>query len=74
MSKFYDSYGKIVKDGDRILIEENYNFPDLNGKDYTIKWDAAKGMYRFHKQPDCSDYGDDFYGIHTFKKVNNKKR
>ncbi len=63
---FKDSYGKIVRDGDTILIEETYGRDRLHGKQFTVKWNAENGMYQWGA-PGCVD--DDFYSIHKFRKI-----
>jgi CRISPR/Cas system-associated protein Cas7 (RAMP superfamily) len=66
---FRDSYGKPVKHGDTIVIEENYNFHQINNQQFIVKWHSDKGMYRYHKLVNFETIGDDFYGIEKFRVI-----
>ena len=65
--KFVDSYGKTVKDGDTILIEETYGRRAIEGKSVPVSWDAKKGMFRFSYPP--LFINDDFHTVHKFKRL-----
>ena len=65
--KFVDSYGKTVKDGDTILIEETYGQRLIEGKHAKVKWSQEKGMFLFSYPP--LFINDDFHGIHKFKRL-----
>ncbi len=66
-TKFVDSYGRIVRDGDTVLIEQTYGRRVIEGKKASVSWDGERGMFRFS----ITDlvYGDNFNGIHKFKLI-----
>ena len=67
--KFKDSYGKVVKDGDTILIESTYNSSWPEGSKATVYWSDHVGMFRWEAKRGGMELTDDFYRIHKFKKI-----
>lgn len=67
---FFDSYGDIVVDGTKIIIEAHYNYQHFINRPAIVKWNSERGMYRFYFIEKAKhDLGYDFYGVHKFKKV-----
>ncbi|MBC8053768.1 MAG: hypothetical protein H7Y13_11955 [Sphingobacteriaceae bacterium] len=71
MGKFVDSYGSLVEDRCKILIESNYNYEFLNGREASVEWDAEKGMYKYSVSFNNHNHTSDFHGIHKFKLISN---
>lgn len=69
-AKFFDSYGTEVKDGTKILIEQNYNFRHFNNREAIVMWDQRVGMYRFKFIGEYLDHN--FYGIAKFRAIGNE--
>lgn len=65
--KFKDSYGKVVKPGDTIVIETLYRSGRNEGRRAEVQWDEQHGMFQY--KTDAMHSFDDFYGVHRFKKV-----
>ena len=69
--EFLDSYGTVVKHGMKIVLEKNYTYYHLNGKEAYVIWYAKWGMYKYILIEDRSAIPYNFCGIHTFKVINN---
>lgn len=68
--QFVDSYGNVVKHGDRIIIEHNYNYQHHNNREALVEWNPSKGMYNYVFIDDTRFKSrEDFYGIHSFKLI-----
>lgn len=68
--QFIDSYGSVVKHGDRIIIEHNYNYQHHNNREALVEWNPQKGMYNYVFVDDTRFKSrNDFYGIHSFKLI-----
>lgn len=68
--QFVDSYGNVVKHGDRIIIEHNYNYQHHNNREALVEWNPSRGMYNYVFIDDTRFKSiEDFYGIHSFKLI-----
>ena len=65
--RFKDSYGKVVRAGDTVIIEETYRNERHTGKEAVVSWDESNGVYRYLADGMFSP--SDFYGVHKFKKI-----
>jgi len=71
--QFVDSYGSVVKHGDVIKIEHHYSYSHQENKEAIVEWNPSKGMYNYVLIDDTRFKSrEDFYGVHSFKKINGK--
>lgn len=68
--QFKDTYGNVVKHGDKILIEHNYNYQHFNNREALVEWNPQKGMYNYVFIDDTRFKSrNDFYGVYSFKLI-----
>lgn len=71
--RFFDSFGHRVHPGDEIEILHHYNFPHLNGRRARVHWNKDKGCLEWSFQETrrggVYQTTENFFGVHTFKKV-----
>lgn len=67
---FYDSYGTPVVAGDSVLIERHYSYQHLEGEKAIVSWDSEHGMYLYQTKLKIGyNIPRNFYGVHSFKKI-----
>lgn len=73
MGKFIDSFGTTVRHGDIVEIIQTYDSRSGQGQKCWVEWDSRKGMYRYHHKVVDLYTSSDFNGVHSFRKVKEKK-